>query len=83
MFRQQAATPERVPRRVRLQTFLQSEKSKRAGNTPSSTLVVEFLRSEYKGTLEVLLLEEDMNFNARATSFSVSGSLSSILCLNS
>uniref|UniRef100_A0ACD5XHE0 Uncharacterized protein n=1 Tax=Avena sativa TaxID=4498 RepID=A0ACD5XHE0_AVESA len=47
----------------------QSEKSKRAGNAPSSTLVVEFLRTEYKGTLEVLLLDEDMNFNARATSF--------------
>uniref|UniRef100_A0A453GVH8 Uncharacterized protein n=1 Tax=Aegilops tauschii subsp. strangulata TaxID=200361 RepID=A0A453GVH8_AEGTS len=42
------------------------------GNPPSSTLVVEFLRAEYKGTLEVLVLEEDMNFNARATSFTVS-----------
>lgn len=47
----------------------QSEKSKRAGNPPSSILVVEFMRTAYNGSLEVLLLEENMNFNARATSF--------------
>nr|CAD1824463.1 unnamed protein product [Ananas comosus var. bracteatus] len=48
----------------------QSEKSKRAGELPSTTLVIEFLKASYSGLLEVLLLEEDMNFNARATSFS-------------
>ncbi|EEC72249.1 hypothetical protein OsI_05378 [Oryza sativa Indica Group] len=47
----------------------QSEKSKKAGHPPSTTVVVEFLRTTYMGSLEVLLLEEDMNFNARATSF--------------
>ncbi|EMS47212.1 DEAD-box ATP-dependent RNA helicase 58, chloroplastic [Triticum urartu] len=58
-----------APKSVIIFVAQQSEKSKRAGNPPSSTLVVEFLRTEYKGTLEVLVLEEDMNFNARATSF--------------
>ncbi|XP_073004511.1 DEAD-box ATP-dependent RNA helicase 58, chloroplastic isoform X1 [Typha latifolia] len=48
----------------------QSEKSKWAGQLPSTTLVIEFLRASYSGCLEILLLEEDMNFNARATSFS-------------
>ncbi|XBI22972.1 hypothetical protein VPH35_063924 [Triticum aestivum] len=58
-----------APKSVIIFVAQQSEKSKRAGNPPSSTRVVEFLRTEYKGTLEVLVLEEDMNFNARATSF--------------
>ncbi|WVZ67242.1 hypothetical protein U9M48_016348 [Paspalum notatum var. saurae] len=48
----------------------QSERSKKAGNPPSTTAVVEFLRNAYKGSLDVLVLEEDMNFNARAASFS-------------
>ncbi|TKW37000.1 hypothetical protein SEVIR_1G019000v4 [Setaria viridis] len=48
----------------------QSERSKKAGNPPSTAVVVEFLRNSYKGSLDVLLLEEDMNFNARAASFS-------------
>ncbi|KAG2649844.1 DEAD-box ATP-dependent RNA helicase 58, chloroplastic-like [Panicum virgatum] len=48
----------------------QSERSKKAGNPPSTAVVVEFLKSSYKGSLDVLLLEEDMNFNARAASFS-------------
>ncbi|GJN16607.1 hypothetical protein PR202_gb03611 [Eleusine coracana subsp. coracana] len=48
----------------------QSERSKKAGNPPSTTIVNEFLKSTYKGSLDALLLEEDMNFNARATSFS-------------
>ncbi|XP_066389375.1 DEAD-box ATP-dependent RNA helicase 58, chloroplastic-like isoform X4 [Miscanthus floridulus] len=48
----------------------QSERSKKAGNPPSTTVVAEFLRNAYKGSLDVLLLEEDMNFNARAASFS-------------
>lgn len=48
----------------------QSEKSKKSGKPPSTTLVTEFLKNSYSGGLEVLLLEEDMNFNARATSLS-------------
>ncbi|KAJ3683306.1 hypothetical protein LUZ60_013533 [Juncus effusus] len=47
----------------------QSKKEERAGNIPSTTLVFEFLRDSYKGQLEIMLLESDMNFNARATSF--------------
>ncbi|XP_021889418.1 DEAD-box ATP-dependent RNA helicase 58, chloroplastic isoform X2 [Carica papaya] len=46
----------------------QSEKSKKAGNSPSTTLVFEFLKTSYRGPLDVLLLEEDMNFNSRAAS---------------
>ncbi|XP_073099573.1 DEAD-box ATP-dependent RNA helicase 58, chloroplastic isoform X4 [Elaeis guineensis] len=48
----------------------QSEKSKKLGQPPSTTLIIEFLRASYMGCLEVILLEEEMNFNARATSFS-------------
>ncbi|KAJ1704259.1 hypothetical protein LUZ63_004038 [Rhynchospora breviuscula] len=48
----------------------QSEKSKKAGHIPSTTLVYEFLKDSYYGELDVLVLEQDMNFNARATSFS-------------
>ncbi|AQK98022.1 ATP binding protein [Zea mays] len=48
----------------------QSERSKKAGNPPSTMVVSDFLRNEYKGSLDVMLLEEDMNFNARAASFS-------------
>lgn len=46
----------------------QSEKSKKAGNDPSTTLLIEFLKTSYNGSLEILLLEEDMNFNSRAAS---------------
>ncbi|XP_024011811.1 DEAD-box ATP-dependent RNA helicase 58, chloroplastic isoform X2 [Eutrema salsugineum] len=46
----------------------QSEKSKKAGNDPSTTLLIEFLKASYDGLLEILLLEEDMNFNSRAAS---------------
>ncbi|XP_042050469.1 DEAD-box ATP-dependent RNA helicase 58, chloroplastic-like isoform X1 [Salvia splendens] len=46
----------------------QSEKSKKAGNAPSTTLLIEFLRTSYGGCLELVLLEEDINFNQRATS---------------
>ncbi|KAK1280339.1 hypothetical protein QJS04_geneDACA020658 [Acorus gramineus] len=43
----------------------QSELSKRAGDPPSATRVIEFLKTSYVGHLDVLLLEDDMNFNAR------------------
>ncbi|KAJ4969217.1 hypothetical protein NE237_015918 [Protea cynaroides] len=46
----------------------QSEKSKKAGHTPSSVRVIEFLRTSYSEYSEILLLEENMNFNLRATS---------------
>ncbi|CAN7121610.1 unnamed protein product [Brassica rapa subsp. narinosa] len=46
----------------------QSEKSKKAGNDPSTTLLIELLKTSYNGSLEILLLEEDMNFNSRAAS---------------
>ncbi|CAL9122356.1 unnamed protein product [Musa textilis] len=47
----------------------QSEKSKKAGQPPSMALVLDFLKASYRGGLEVLLLDDDMNFNARAGSF--------------
>ncbi|KAE9455350.1 hypothetical protein C3L33_12752, partial [Rhododendron williamsianum] len=50
----------------------QSEKSKRAGHAPPTTLLIEFLKTSYTGCSDILLLEEDMNFNVRAASFSVS-----------
>ncbi|KFK39676.1 hypothetical protein AALP_AA3G274800 [Arabis alpina] len=39
-----------------------------AGNVPSTTLLIEFLKTSYDGSLEILLLEVDMNFNSRAAS---------------
>lgn len=55
--------------------FIQSEKSKKAGNAPPTTLLMDFLKASYNGGSEVLLLEEDMNFNLRAASLSVSYSI--------
>ncbi|XWS13593.1 hypothetical protein CRYUN_Cryun36dG0050900 [Craigia yunnanensis] len=48
----------------------QSEKSKKAGKAPSTTLLIDLLMTSYEGSLEILLLEEDMNFNSRAASLS-------------
>ncbi|KAK2988968.1 hypothetical protein RJ640_000768 [Escallonia rubra] len=48
----------------------QSEKSKKAGNAPPTTLLIDLLRSSYAGCCEILRLEEDMNFNLRAASLS-------------
>ncbi|KAK8960460.1 hypothetical protein KSP40_PGU008600 [Platanthera guangdongensis] len=48
----------------------QSEKSKKSGRPPSAALLFDFLKDSYDGDLEVILFEEDMNFNARATSLS-------------
>ncbi|KAL5703216.1 DEAD-box ATP-dependent RNA helicase 58 [Ranunculus cassubicifolius] len=48
----------------------QSEKSKKAGNEPSTTLVVNFLIASYHKCAEILLLEEDMHFNSRTASLS-------------
>ncbi|KAL3648937.1 DEAD-box ATP-dependent RNA helicase 58, chloroplastic [Castilleja foliolosa] len=46
----------------------QSEKSKKAGNAPPTTLLIEFLKTSLDGCMELVLLEEEMNFNQRATS---------------
>lgn len=54
---------------------MQSEKSKKAGNAPPTTLLIEFLKTSYGGCLELVLLEEDINFNQRATSITVSSSV--------
>ncbi|MCD9642833.1 DEAD-box ATP-dependent RNA helicase 58, chloroplastic [Datura stramonium] len=48
----------------------QSEKSKKAGSAPPTTLLVDFLRSSCGRFSDVSLLEEDMNFNQRAASLS-------------
>jgi hypothetical protein len=52
--------------------IVQSEKSKKAGNAPPTTSLVDFLRASYVGCSDIHLLEEDMNFNSRAASLSVS-----------
>ncbi|KAL0414573.1 UNVERIFIED_CONTAM: DEAD-box ATP-dependent RNA helicase 58, chloroplastic [Sesamum radiatum] len=48
----------------------QSEKSKKAGNAPPTTALFEFLKTSSGECLELVLLEEDMNINQRATSLS-------------
>ncbi|CAI0559907.1 unnamed protein product [Linum tenue] len=53
-----------------LQHKFVSEKSKKAGNAASTVLLVVFLNTSYRGSSDVLLLEEDMNFNSRAASLS-------------
>ncbi|KAK4783430.1 hypothetical protein SAY86_007804 [Trapa natans] len=45
----------------------QSEKSKKAGDVPPTAILIEFLRRSYQCS-DILLLEEDMNFNSRAAS---------------
>ncbi|TYG50442.1 hypothetical protein ES288_D10G175400v1 [Gossypium darwinii] len=45
-----------------------SEKSKKSGQASSTTVLIDFLRASYEGPLDILLLEEDMNFNSRAAS---------------
>lgn len=57
---------------VNFKLSVQSEKSKRAGNAASTTTLIDFLRSSYSGFSDILLLEEDMNFNLRAASLAVS-----------
>lgn len=51
---------------------MQSEKSKKAGNAPSTTLLVDFLKASHLVCSDIHLLEEDTNFNLRAASLSVS-----------
>jgi len=51
---------------------MQSEKSKKSGKAPSASLLIDFLKTSYQGDLDVLLLEDKMNFNSRAASLLVS-----------
>ncbi|KAK4482894.1 hypothetical protein RD792_010067 [Penstemon davidsonii] len=46
----------------------QSEKSKKAGHAPPTTLLMESLKTSHAGCPEIILLEQDMNFNQRAAS---------------
>ncbi|XP_021761107.1 DEAD-box ATP-dependent RNA helicase 58, chloroplastic-like isoform X4 [Chenopodium quinoa] len=46
----------------------QSEKSKKAGDIPTTTLLIEHLKSSCDEFSNISLLEEDQNFNSRAAS---------------
>ncbi|KAL5096459.1 hypothetical protein RYX36_000786 [Vicia faba] len=46
----------------------QSKKSKKTGNAPSISLVIHFLKTSYHGSLNILKIQDDMNFNSRAAS---------------
>ncbi|KAJ8766320.1 hypothetical protein K2173_022379 [Erythroxylum novogranatense] len=48
----------------------QSEKSKKAGDVPPTTSLLDFLKSSLGDCSDILHLEEDMNFNSRAASLS-------------
>ncbi|XP_022138297.1 DEAD-box ATP-dependent RNA helicase 58, chloroplastic isoform X2 [Momordica charantia] len=48
----------------------QSEKSKKAGNISPTTMMIDFLKTSYGGYSDIILLEEDMNYNLRASSLS-------------
>ncbi|XP_028119363.1 DEAD-box ATP-dependent RNA helicase 58, chloroplastic-like isoform X3 [Camellia sinensis] len=50
---------------------VQSEKSKKAGHAPPTTLLIDLLKTSLPGCFDILMLEEDMNFNLRAASLSV------------
>lgn len=58
------------PQSAMVFTGQQSEKSKKAGNPPPMTFLVEFLHSSCVGFSEIVLLEEHMNFNQRAVTLS-------------
>ncbi|XP_022021416.1 DEAD-box ATP-dependent RNA helicase 58, chloroplastic isoform X2 [Helianthus annuus] len=58
------------PMPARLQHRFLSEKSKKAGNAPATSVVIDVLKNSHKGSHEILLLEEKLNFNSRAASFS-------------
>ncbi|KAI8008456.1 hypothetical protein LOK49_LG07G00715 [Camellia lanceoleosa] len=50
----------------------QSEKSKKAGHAPPTTLLIELLKTSFPGCFDIIILEEDMNFNLRLASLFVS-----------
>ncbi|KAL7251844.1 hypothetical protein ACSBR1_013654 [Camellia fascicularis] len=47
-----------------------SEKSKKAGHAPPTTLLIDLLKTSLPGYFDILILEEDVNFNLRAASLS-------------
>ncbi|KAL7220498.1 hypothetical protein ACSBR2_013388 [Camellia fascicularis] len=49
---------------------VQSEKSKKAGHAPPTTLLIDLLKTSLPGYFDILILEEDVNFNLRAASLS-------------
>ncbi|CAL5393000.1 unnamed protein product [Camellia sinensis] len=49
---------------------VQSEKSKKAGHALPTTLLIDLLKTSLPGLFDILILEEDMNFNLRAASLS-------------
>ncbi|XP_073302509.1 DEAD-box ATP-dependent RNA helicase 58, chloroplastic isoform X2 [Primulina huaijiensis] len=57
-----------VPRSAIVFVGEQSEKSKKSGDSPPTTLLVEFLRTSHRECPEIVMLEEEMNFNQRAAS---------------
>ncbi|XP_021716913.1 DEAD-box ATP-dependent RNA helicase 58, chloroplastic-like isoform X5 [Chenopodium quinoa] len=50
------------------QKWTKSEKSKKAGDIPTTTLLIEHLKSSCEEFSNISLLEEDQNFNSRAAS---------------
>ncbi|KAJ8442739.1 hypothetical protein Cgig2_011009 [Carnegiea gigantea] len=48
--------------------FLKSEKSKKTGDVSTTTQLIDFLKSSSGEFSNIALLEDDMNFNARAAS---------------
>ncbi|XP_075506767.1 DEAD-box ATP-dependent RNA helicase 58, chloroplastic isoform X3 [Primulina tabacum] len=57
-----------IPRSAIVFVGEQSEKSKKSGDSPPTTLLVEFLRTSHRECPEIVMLEEEMNFNKRAAS---------------
>ncbi|THG10786.1 hypothetical protein TEA_010694 [Camellia sinensis var. sinensis] len=51
-------------------TMKLSEKSKKAGHALPTTLLIDLLKTSLPGCFDILILEEDMNFNLRAASLS-------------
>ncbi|XP_028088846.1 DEAD-box ATP-dependent RNA helicase 58, chloroplastic-like isoform X2 [Camellia sinensis] len=54
------------PMPSRLHHRFVSEKSKKAGHAPPTTLLIELLKTSLPGCFDIIILEEDMNFNLRA-----------------
>ncbi|CAL5395520.1 unnamed protein product [Camellia sinensis] len=60
-----------APHSAIISVSVQSEKSKKAGHAPPTTLLIDLLKTSLPGCFDILMLEEDMNFNLRAASLSV------------
>ncbi|CAL5395521.1 unnamed protein product [Camellia sinensis] len=59
-----------APHSAIISVSVQSEKSKKAGHAPPTTLLIDLLKTSLPGCFDILMLEEDMNFNLRAASLS-------------